>query len=73
MMLCGLLTVRQATVCDCLAFDPFPFDENGLAPPEVGVGGRQVVDGLVISPIVVIGDEGLNLGFEIAWQVLIST
>jgi hypothetical protein len=33
-MLCGLLTVQQATIGDCLAFDPFPLDENGLTPPE---------------------------------------
>jgi hypothetical protein len=39
---------------------------NGLAPPEVDVGGRQVGDALVISQVIVVGDEGLDLGFEIA-------
>jgi hypothetical protein len=39
-MLCGSLTVHQAAVCDCLTFDPFPFDQNGLASREVDVGGR---------------------------------
>jgi hypothetical protein len=33
-----LLTVHQAAVCDGLAFDPFPFDQNGLGLPEVDVG-----------------------------------
>jgi hypothetical protein len=70
-MLCGLLTVQQATIGDCLAFDPFPLDENGLTPPEVGVGWRQVVDGLVISQMIIVGDEGLDLGFEIAGQVIV--
>jgi hypothetical protein len=41
------------------------FDQNGLAPPEVDVGG-QVGDALVIS--IVIGDDGLDLGFKIARQ-----
>jgi hypothetical protein len=30
-MLCDLPTVQQAAVGDCLSFDPFPFDQNGLA------------------------------------------
>jgi hypothetical protein len=46
-MLCGLPTVQQAAIGDCLSFGPFPFDQNGLAAPEVGVGGRQVSDALV--------------------------
>jgi hypothetical protein len=32
-MLCDLPTVQQAAVGDGLSFDPFPFDQNGLAPP----------------------------------------
>jgi hypothetical protein len=59
-MLCGLPTVQQAAVCDCLAFDPFPFDQNGLASPEVDVGGRQIADALMISQ-----------SFEIARQVIV--
>jgi hypothetical protein len=31
---------QQAATGNCLSFDPFPFDQNGLAPPEVDVGGR---------------------------------
>jgi hypothetical protein len=29
--------VQQAAIGDCLSFDPFPFDQNGLAPPEIDV------------------------------------
>src|ERR1700731_100520 len=71
-MLCDLPTVQQAAIGDCLSFDPFPFDQNGLAPPEVDVGGRQVADALVISQVIVVSDEGLDLGFEIAWQVVLE-
>ena len=70
-MLCDLPTVQQAAIGDCLSFDPFPFDHNGLAPPEVDVGGRQVGDALVIAPVIVVSDERLDLGFEIAWQVIV--
>src|SRR4029077_6505908 len=49
----------------------FPFDQNGLAPPQVDVGWRQVADALVISQVIVVGDEGLDLGFEIARRVIV--
>jgi hypothetical protein len=67
-MLCGFRSVQQAAIGNCLSFDPFPFDQNGLAPPEVDVGWRQIADALVIAPVIVICDEGRNLGFEITWQ-----
>jgi hypothetical protein len=67
-MLCGCPLVQKAAISNCLPFDPFPFDQYGLASPEVDVGGRQVADSLMISQMIVIGDEGLDLGFEIAWQ-----
>jgi hypothetical protein len=45
-MLCDLPTVQQAAVGDCLSFDPFPFDQNGLAPLEdrrpIGIDDRPV-------------------------------
>ena len=41
-MLCGLPTVQQAAIGDCLSFDPFSFDQNGLAPPEIDVSWRQM-------------------------------
>jgi hypothetical protein len=50
-MLSSLPLVQQAAICDCLSFDPFPFDQNGLASPEVDVGGRQVADALMILAV----------------------
>ena len=43
------------------------FRSEWSGPPEVDVGGRQVGDALVISQVIVVSDEGLDLGFEIAW------
>ena len=51
--------------------DPFSFDQNGLAAAEVDVGRRQIADALVIAPVIVVSDEGLDLGFEIAWEVIV--
>jgi hypothetical protein len=64
-MLCGLPAMQQASVSDGLSFDPFPFDGDGLAASEVDVGGRQVAQALVIAQVIVVGDEGLDPGFEI--------
>ena len=58
----------QATVYDCLAFDPFAFEENGLSAPEVDVSRGKIVEALVIAGMVVVLDEGRDLAFEIAGQ-----
>jgi hypothetical protein len=55
------------------ALDPFPFDQNGLAPPEADVGRRRIADALMVSQVFVVGDEGLDLSFEIARQVKFSS
>jgi hypothetical protein len=39
--------VLQATICDCLAFDPFAFEEDGLAAPEVDVSRSEIVEAFV--------------------------
>jgi hypothetical protein len=70
-MLSSLLFVQQAAIGNCLSFDPFLFDENGLASSEVDIRGRQAADALMIPQVIVIGDEGLNLSFEIAWEVVV--
>ena len=39
--------------------------------PKVDFGGRDVVHALVISQMVVVTDEGFDLGFEIARQEVV--
>jgi hypothetical protein len=51
-MLCGLPTVQQAAIGDCLSIDPFSLDQNGLAPPEVGVRARKPESDLELANIV---------------------
>jgi hypothetical protein len=52
----------QAAVLDSQFFDPFsPFDDGGVAA-EVGVGGRDIAETLVVAVVVnvrtVSGDRG---------------
>ena len=71
MILCDGIAVLQAPVLDSLSFDPFSFQQDGLAPAEVGVGGCDVFQALVITPMIVALDEGLDLSFEVARQIVI--
>src|SRR6266481_6406108 len=70
-MLCGLAAVHQASVLDGLSFDPFSFQQDGLAAPEVDVSRGEIGDGLVVSQVIVVGDEGGDLGVEIAGQIVV--
>ena len=70
-MLCGDAAVVQASVLDGLSFDPFSFQQDGLAAPEVDVSRRQVGDTLVVSQMVVVGDEVTDLGLESTGQIVV--
>jgi len=41
-ILCGGFAVLQASMFDGLSFDLLPFDQDGLAAPEVDVGGGEI-------------------------------
>ena len=70
-MLSGDSTVVQASALDGLSFDPFSLQEDGLAAAEVDVGRCQITDGLVVTLVVVMIDEGIDLSLEIAGQIVI--
>ncbi len=55
----------QAPVLNSLSFDPFSFQQDGLAPPEVDIGRGQIVQALMITVVIVVGDEGFDLGLEV--------
>ena len=56
----------QATLSDRLFLDLFPFSENGFIAAKVDVGGRDVIQALVVSLVVVIFDEATDLTFQVA-------
>jgi hypothetical protein len=60
----GRQLVLQATACDGLSFDPFSFCQDGGPASEVDVGRGKIVDALVVAAVIVVGDEGVDLGFE---------
>src|SRR3954454_4234305 len=61
----------QAAIGDGLAFDPFAFEENGLAAPDVDVGRGEIAKALMVAAMIVVLDEGRDLAFEIAGQVVV--
>ena len=62
--------VQAAVLCGQF-FDPFSlFDDGGVAS-KVGVGWSYVADALVVALVVVVIDEGADLVFEIAGQIII--
>ena len=56
----------QATILDCGSFDLFSFEQDGLSAAEVNVGRREITEALVITAMVVVIDEGVDPGFEVA-------
>ena len=60
-----------ATIGDCLSFDPFAFEEDGLGSSEVDVGRHEIAQALVIAGMVVMSHESRDLTFEIAGQIIV--
>jgi hypothetical protein len=62
----------QAAVLDGLFLDLFsPFDDGGVTPV-VSVGGCDVTNALMVTLVIVMIDEGADLVFEIARQIVSS-
>jgi len=47
----------QAALSDGVAFDPFAFDQDGLAASEVDVSRGEMVEALVVSPMIVMSTK----------------
>lgn len=57
-MLSGDLSVKQASLSDCVSFDVRAFEQNGLASAEVNVSRRKVFEALMVAPVIeVIGER----------------
>ena len=61
----------QAPMFECLSLDPFSSLDDCWCPAEVGIGGCDVVEALVVALVVVMLDEGLDLLLEIAGQKVV--
>ena len=64
-MLRGVPLVVQTTFRDCVLFDPFSFRQNRLTTPEANIRRGQVFQAFMVSLVVVVIDERLDLLFKI--------
>ena len=60
------MLVLQSSEFDCVSFDPFTLEQDGLTAPKVDVGRRQVLQAFMVAPVIVVLDEAIDLRFEIA-------
>ena len=66
-----LTLMVQAAVLDGECFDVLsPFDDCGVSP-EVGIGGGDVADTLMVAVVIVATDEGADLAFQITRQEIV--
>ena len=63
--------MKQASRFDGLSFDPFALFQNGLAAAEVDIGRGEVLQALVVAPVVVMIDKGIDLSPEIAREEVV--
>ena len=61
----------QASRFERLSFDPFALFQNGFVTSEVGVGGCDIVDALVVALVIVVIDEGFDLSLEVTGQKVV--
>lgn len=61
----------QAPMFERLSFDPFASFDDGRCPAEVGIGRRHIVEALVVTLVVVMLDERVDLLFEISGQEVV--
>ncbi len=61
----------QASLFDNLSFDPYSFEQDCLAASGVDIGGNEVVEALMIPPVVIVLDEGGDRPFEINGQKVV--
>ena len=70
-MLSSDLAVLQAPMFDGDAIDAGALGEDGFVPAEVGVGWRHVAQAFMVTLVIIVFDEGLDLGFEVAGQEVV--
>jgi hypothetical protein len=67
----GFQAVLQSSLFDGVAFDPFPFQCDGLVSTEVDIGWRQVLQAFVVAAVIVVLDEAGDPGLEVTGQVIV--
>ena len=63
-----VLAMHQAALLDGPALDALTLQQDGLRPAEIDISRGQIVPALVVAPVVILLDKGLNLGLQRARQ-----
>ena len=63
--------MHQAAMLDGPALDAHALQQDGLPPAEIDISRGQIVQALVVAPVVILLDECLNIGLKCAWQIVI--
>ena len=63
--------MHQAAVLDGFAFDALTFQQVGLPPAQIDIRRVQIVQALVIAPVVILLDKLGDLSLQRARQVVI--
>ena len=61
----------QATILDCLFFDLFPFSDDVFVSSEVDIRWCDVAHTFMVTMVIVILDECLDLLFKVAGQIIV--
>ena len=61
----------QAAVSDCQFLDLFPFSQDGFVSTEVDICGCDFAQTLLVTPVIIIIDEGADLTFKVAGQIIV--
>jgi hypothetical protein len=56
--------MHQAALLDGPALDALALQQNGLPPAEIDISRGQIVQALVVAPVVIPLDECLNIGLK---------
>ncbi len=63
--------MQSASLVDGPALDLLSLFADALTSAEVDVGGREIVQALVVAPVIVVLDEVGDGAFEITWQIVV--
>lgn len=61
----------QASVFERFALDALALGEDHLGPPDVDIGRGEIVEALLVAGMIAMLDEGTDLPFEIAGQIVV--
>ena len=72
LMLSRLALMAQAAVLDSQFLDPFPPFNDGGVTIEVGIGGGDGAEALVVAVVVIMVDESADLAFKVSGLIIVG-